>query len=116
VVNLAVAERSGRLVEDKNSRLGSEGFRDLNQLLLRHAQPAGGNLGVDFGADCLQDLHRPLATVAPVDAAPEAGRLDAKGDILGNRKFGKQRGLLIDRRNPQILRALRIEPGHCLSE
>ncbi len=84
MLDLAVAERGGRLVENENSRLGSEGFGDFDQLLLRHGQPAGVDVGVDSGADRLHDLHRSVAPLAPIHAAPEPGRLDAKGDILGD--------------------------------
>ena len=48
----------------------------------------------------------------PVDAAPGVAALERERDVLGDREVGKKRRLLVDRRDAERARRVRIEIAH----
>src|SRR5690242_7935823 len=100
-LDLALGERRGRLIQDQDLRLRADGFGDLDDLLLGHAERAHHAIGGDICAGALEQLRCEPAPRAPIDLPPSAAALQSEADVLGNREIRKERRLLINRRDPQ---------------
>ncbi len=107
---LDVGEGGRRLVEQEHLGARAEGARDLDQLLLGHAQRPGRSIEVERDADPGQQLAGAGPAGAPVDAAEEAAVLQAEGQVLGDREVGQERRLLIDWRHAQAAHPRRVGP------
>ena len=64
------------------------------------SEPASAS-GSTVAPDSRQERGRALAPLPPIDAPPGASRLQAEGDVLGDRQVGEQGGLLVDRGDAQ---------------
>ena len=65
----ALRQRCGRLVENQHARFVRQRARDLHDVFLRDAEPAGRRVGVEVGIELAQHRRRPRAHRAPVDEA-----------------------------------------------
>ncbi len=110
------AKRRRGFVHDQDARLGAQGPRDLDQLLLGHRQRAHFGVGVDVGANAFEQPARALAAARQSDAPPSSTRLEPDGDVLGDRQVRKQRRLLVDRGDAQSARADRVELARLLAQ
>ena len=95
-LHLRPAQRRRRLVHDEHSRGRPNRLRNLDELLLRHAEAVDQPIGVEVGAHTRQQVARLAPSAAPVDAAPRRSRLERERDVLGDRQVRKQRRLLVD--------------------
>ncbi len=100
-VDLLVGQRRRGLVHDQDLGVGPERPRDLDELLLGHREPSDLGLGVDRRADPIEEPPSPVAPLLPADQSPRPGRFQADRDVLGDGQVGKQRRLLVDRRDPE---------------
>ena len=66
--------------------------RDFDELLFGQAQRGGFTIDVDPRADARQQLARAIASRAPVDPRPRAGRLQPEREVLGDAEIGKSVG------------------------
>ena len=71
-LGVVLGERGGRLVQDQDPRPGSEGPRDLDELLLGHAEPARLPIRVDPRPHLRQQVGGPAAPLPPVHGAATA--------------------------------------------
>src|SRR5262249_29573028 len=67
--------------------------------------------GIDVGADALEERSRARAQPRPVDDAPGPAAIDGKRDVLRDTEVREERGLLIDRRDAEPARDVRIHSG-----
>ena len=90
-----------------SSRISDPGLRadrlgDLDDLLLRHAERRRPS-----GRDRSRSRRAPSSSRArararlPIDLAPDAAGFERERDVLGDGQVGKERGLLIDRRDAE---------------
>src|SRR5262249_49408075 len=80
-LDLLIAQRGGRLVEDQHARVLGEGFHDLDELLLADAQVTDAGLRVEVELEAPEELARPAVHGEPVDEAA-ADRLLAEEHVL----------------------------------
>ena len=96
-------ERRRRLVEDQEPRRDGEGLRELEQVAAGDAQRRDAVLEVARGSG-----RRRAARASPcVDvgiAAPQMLAPDRDEDVLGDRHVGEERRMLVDDRDPELLR------------
>ena len=104
VADFFLGERGRGLVHDEDLGLPAERHGDFDHLLLGHGEAGGGSLRINRGADPRQEAPCASGPFFPVEAEPEAAIFGAQGDILRHRKFGEERGLLVDRRDAQAAR------------
>jgi hypothetical protein len=90
-----LAEARGRLIEDQQLDLLGERLGDLHELLLADTEMGDEGVGALIEAHHRHQLTRPGGNPAPVDD-PEAGRLVAEEDVLGDRQIGDQGQFLVD--------------------
>ncbi len=102
----AFGEGGGGFVEDEDADVGSEGFGDLDELLLGHGEGAGFAIGMDVGSDGGQEFGGAGLAGAPVDAVEEAAGLVDEGDVFGDCEVGKDGGLLVDGRDAELAGAV----------
>src|SRR6266508_5468630 len=107
-LDLAGPERCGRLVEDQQADVADrDRLRDLDELLLGHRQVADGAIGIDRDLEAVERLACTLASAAPRDKSTSA-RKPAEVDVLGDGQRGNERELLIEGRDSQVLRRVRV--------
>ncbi|MGC0386981.1 hypothetical protein RKD33_007198 [Streptomyces sp. SAI-129] len=94
--HLAAGEGGGRLVHDQDPGVEGERLGDLDDLLVRDGQAAGGPVGVEFDAEAQHQCGGGGVGGLVVDAAEGAARLAAHEDVLGDRQVGEEGGLLVD--------------------
>ena len=99
--DFAFGERRGRLVHQHDPGAAADGLRNLDDLLLGHAQGVDRALRIDRRADPGEHRRRGLAPALPVNRPPGAARLQRQRDVLRHRQVGEERGLLVDRRDAQ---------------
>ena len=107
-LDFAVTQRGRRLIHDQDPRVGTEGPRDLHELLLGHRQRAHLAKRVDRRADAFEQGAGPRMPLFPPHGSPGAP-FEPDGDVFGNRQIRKKRWLLIDRGDTQLLRAERVQ-------
>ena len=107
-LNFALGERGGRFVEDQNLRLGADGFGDLDDLLLGHAEGGDARVRIDGCAGAFEDLAGLALARFPIDATPDAAGFEAEGDVFGDGEIGKERGLLVDDGDAEVVRLDRV--------
>ncbi len=108
-LDLALAQRRGRLVHDEYPRVGADRLGDLDDLLLRHAERLDEPFGIDRGADAAEQLRRVLTPGFPAQSAPGAAALERQRDVLGDGQVREERGLLVDRRDAKGARRVRVD-------
>ena len=107
---LGRAERRRRLVHDDDPRVAREGPQDLGFLLLGRSQLAGARVAGKVEARRGRPApRRPAEGSAPDE--PEAPRLGAQANVLGDGELWDERRLLGDRRDPVIERLARRAEG-----
>ena len=104
VVGVLLRERRRWLVENEHARFRAQCARDLDELLLRHAELSGIRLRIDARANLREKLRGTTMTLSPINPARRVGALRAERDVLGDRQLGEQRWLLIDGRDAERLR------------
>ena len=114
-LHFGLAQGRRRLVHDEHSRGRPDRLRNLDELLLGHAEAVDQPIGVDVGADALQQVARLAPAAAPVDAAPRGARLERERDVFGDRQVRKQRRLLVDRGDAERARRRGIHRGDRLA-
>lgn len=97
-------ERRGGLVENEHLGLRADGLRDLDDLLLRHAERRHQAFGVDAARGALQQFPCADRARRPIDLAPETAAFERQRDILRNGQVWEQRRLLIHRGNAERAR------------
>ena len=100
----------GRLVHDEDASVGADRLGDLDDLLLRHAERLRQPIGIDARRRPARGaLSNAAAARRPIDTAPAVTALERQRDVLGDREIGKERRLLIDRRDAEGTRRVRID-------
>ena len=85
LLDLDVRQRRRRLVEDEDARIARQQPRDLDQLLLRHRQVAGGRHRIDMAQpDPFEE--RPDALGEPPVGPDRIALAAAETDVLGHRQ------------------------------
>ena len=112
---LSLGERRRRFVHDQNLRFRSERLGDFHHLLLGHAERLDQAIGPDRRADARQEIRRQACARPPVHASPRVAALERQCDVLGDGEVGKERGLLVDGRDPQGSRDGGRHAGHGLT-
>ena len=113
---LALTQQRCRLVHQQDLRLCADCLCNFDDLLLGHAQRFGEPRGVDTRAHRLQQLLRTRRTGLPIHAMRRAALLQRQRNVLSYGKIGKQRGLLIDRRDPERSRKIWVVLHHRVAE
>ena len=114
-LDLALAQRRGRLVHDQDPRVGADGLGDLDDLLLGHAERLDEPVGIDRRADPAEQLRRALPPGLPAQAAPGPAALERQRDVLGDGQVREERRLLVDGRDAEGARRVRIDVRHGLA-
>ena len=110
---IALVERRGRLVHDDDLRIERQRLGDLDQLLLGDRQRFHQRLGMDPGADTLEQLARALLHNGAVEQAA-AARLKAEEDVVGDAALRQQAELLVEDADPGPARLDRMSEGNGL--
>jgi hypothetical protein len=100
-------EGRGGLVQNQDADVAAERFGDLDDLLLGHGERAGESFGMDIGSDGFEQLFGVAAAAGPVDAAQQAAGFINESDIFGDGEVGEDGGLLVNRRDAELSRAMR---------
>src|SRR5450759_1341155 len=103
LVDLGLGERRRGLVHDQDVRAERERLRDLDHLLLRHGEPGHACRRVEVQVELLEQLGG-LAVERLVVQHEAAARLPADEDVLGHGQVAHEVQLLVDDRDPQVLR------------
>ncbi len=104
-LGIAGREDGGRLVEDDDADLLGERLGDLDDLLVRDREVADGAPRVDVEPEPVEEVARPPVQTGPCDD----GRQLPHEDVLGHRKVGGERRLLVDHRDAARGRDPRVE-------
>ena len=104
--DLALAQRRRRLVHDQDPRVLRQCLRDLDELLLRDAQRGDLRVGRDVRVEEVELPLRVAAHFGFVDHAALLDRLAPEEDVLRDGQMRDKVELLIDDRDPEILRIL----------
>lgn len=100
--HFAAGERGGRLVHDQDPGVEGEGLGDLHDLLVGDGQAARGLLGVEVDAEAREERGGRGVDSFVVDPAEGAAGLAPHEDVLGDGEVRKERGLLVDDRDPGV--------------
>ncbi len=109
-LGIAGREDGGRLVEDDDANLLGERLGDLDHLLVRDREVADRAPRVDVEPEPVEEVARAAVHAGPGD---DGGQLPHE-DVLGHRKIGGERRLLVDDRDaarcrdPRVVALLRL--------
>ncbi len=106
-VRLALRKRSGGLIQNQYANVSAQCLGDLDELLFRHRKRARYTFGIDLRADRLDQLFGAPPPGRPVHSTKKAARFVHQCNVFGHGEIGKDGGLLINRRNPHLPRAMR---------
>ena len=106
-LQLGIAQDRGGLVEHDDPRIARERLGDLDHLPPRHAEVADDRPRVELEAEPLGERRRLVHHPPPVDDAAAVSRQSSHEDVLGRREVDRERGLLVDDRDPAIEHVVR---------
>ncbi len=79
--HFAIAERRGRLVHDEDACARADGFRNLHELLLGHAERLDEPFGIDVRPDARKEIRR------KPPASPQSIRRHSRRSSSANAMF-----------------------------
>ena len=107
VVDLALVEHGGRLVQDEQPGVVGEGARHADDLLRGGREPADRAGRLDLGVPEPGEQLARTADRLPALAEAGGAELVAEEDVLGDAEVGDEVELLVDRGDPEVHRGLR---------
>ena len=102
------------LIQDQQLDVLRQRFRDLDQLLLAHAQVLHRHVRVDVEAHASEQVAAAAPSLAPVDETT-GDDLVAEEDVLGDGELGDEGELLVDDDDAGALRGLDVLERHLLA-
>ena len=106
-LDLAGAQRRGRLVHDQDPGVGGQGASDLDDLLLSDPQVLDKRARSDRLLQPLHQLPGDLALGGVVDGAGSLPQLPTEEDVVAHTQVRRQVELLVDDRDTEIHRLVR---------
>ncbi len=100
-LDFPLGQRRRRLVHDDDLRVGADRLRDLDDLLLGHAQRLDEAGRIDRRANPLEERGGVPRSSRPIQPTPRAPGLERHRDVLGDGEVGKERRLLVDGRDAE---------------
>ena len=111
-LRLVAGQGRGGLVQDQHPRALEQRARDLDHLLLGHAQTTRRRLRMNVAAQRVEDLLGAALHAGAVHA--EAARFPTQPDVGRRRKLRDQGQLLVDHADPQAPGGERVAEGEVL--
>ena len=106
MLDLAVVERGGRLVEDDDLRVIGDRLGDLDHLPLADRHFAHYRVGIDLNSEVAKDLERFLAHHALARDKSERGRVSPEPEVVANTPLERLIELLMHHRDAALKRFL----------
>ena len=114
VLRVVLVQRGRGLIQDQQLDVLRQRFRDLDQLLLAHAQVLHRHVRVDVEAHASEQVAAAAPSLAPVDETT-GDDLVAEEDVLGDGELGDEGELLVDDDDAGALRGLDVLERHLLA-
>ena len=110
-LDVAAAQRAGRLVEHQHAAADGNRSRNFHELLIGHRQIAGQPIRRDVGASEFRERagRNPVHGRALNDA--EARRFHAEENVVGHAQVGRERQLLVNHRDAGAPGSHRVARG-----
>ena len=110
-IDVLEIEGRGGLVHDQHAELADDRLRDLDQLLVRHADRADHAIGIGVDPELAQDAPDLATRLAPAHD-PVSGGLGAQEDVLDDGERRNDLELLRDHRDAGLPRGQRVAERH----